>query len=326
MLVSVIIPIFNAEKHLLDCINSVITQSHQPIEIICVDDGSTDQSVQLVESLINKNTTVTIRLIKCVHSGASKARNAGVLAAKGEYIQFLDADDIILEKKIEKQIQLAELNNKPDLIIGSYIKVNNQGSLIKQRQYNEICVNNLWPQLMRTDLGNTCSNLFHKRLFENGLIWNENFESSQEYELMFKILKSKSSVLFDDSMNTKIRVTNSHSISSTNLRSRVEQYLDLRKEIFAYLKNENPQLINLMVIESLLSSIKMVYRHNPERARIEIDSIPSEYYQIYFESKKKTGIGFINWIIGAKKTLGIQFYLSKLLRTLLHNPENESSS
>ena len=326
MLVSVIIPIFNAEKHLLDCINSVITQSHQPIEIICVDDGSTDQSVQLVESLINKNTTVAIRLIKCDHFGASKARNIGVVEAKGEYIQFLDADDIILENKIEKQIKLAKLNNKPSLIIGSYIKVNSQGSLIKQRQYTEFCVKNLWPQLMRTDLGNTCSNLFHKRLFENGLIWNENFESSQEYELMFKILKSKSSVLFDDSMNTKIRVTNSHSISSTNLRSRVEQYLDLRKEIFAYLKNENPQLINLMVIESLLSSIKMVYRHNPERARIEIDSIPSEYYQIYFESKKKTGIGFINWIIGAKKTLGIQFYLSKLLRTLLHNPENESSS
>lgn len=100
-LVSVIIPVYNAEKYIGDTIHSILSQTVSDWEMILVDDCSTDRSVEIIESYTNEK----IRLIRMGNGGsAAKARNAGVKAARGRYIAFLDADDLWHPDKLEKQL------------------------------------------------------------------------------------------------------------------------------------------------------------------------------------------------------------------------------
>lgn len=99
-MVSVIIPVFNAAGHLAACINSILSQTWVPLEIIIVDDGSTDNSLAIANAFQVGN----VRIIAQRNKGASAARNAGLKLAGGRYIQFLDADDLLSPDKIESQM------------------------------------------------------------------------------------------------------------------------------------------------------------------------------------------------------------------------------
>jgi len=94
-------PVYNAESHVAEAINSVLRQSHENFELIAVDDASTDGSFQII-SEIRDHRLKCVRLEK--NSGAGKARNEGIRMAKGRYIAFLDADDIWLEEKLSAQV------------------------------------------------------------------------------------------------------------------------------------------------------------------------------------------------------------------------------
>jgi len=116
-LVSVIIPNFNNELYLVECLESVIAQSYKGIEIIVVDDGSTDSSIEVLDKYHSN-----IRLIRSSHKGASAARNIGIEQSKGQFIAFMDSDDIWIIDKIEKQI-LVLLNNDADLVYCGYKEI-----------------------------------------------------------------------------------------------------------------------------------------------------------------------------------------------------------
>jgi glycosyltransferase involved in cell wall biosynthesis len=108
-LVSIIIPCYNAERWVGEAIQSCLDQTYRPIEIIVVDDGSTDQSRQIVLAIAT-NANVPVKLIKGTHKGACAARNHGLAIAAGEYVQFLDADDLMSPRKIELQVTVASQN------------------------------------------------------------------------------------------------------------------------------------------------------------------------------------------------------------------------
>lgn len=103
--VSVIIPVYNAEKYLRTCLDSVAEQSLKEIEIICVDDESTDSSVRIVEEYAEKYAS--IRLIRRKNGGTSAARNTGLDIAAGEYVCFLDNDDALDPQALEKLYRVA---------------------------------------------------------------------------------------------------------------------------------------------------------------------------------------------------------------------------
>ena len=91
--ISIIIPVYNVEKYLDECINSAVNQTFDDIEIICVNDGSTDGSLEIIEKHASKDKR--IRIISQEHKGVGSARNAGLDAAKGKYIYFMDSDDYV---------------------------------------------------------------------------------------------------------------------------------------------------------------------------------------------------------------------------------------
>ena len=113
--VSVIIPVYNVEKYLRQCLDSVVNQTLKEIEIICVDDGSTDSSLEILKEYASKDPRFTIITQENLYAGI--ARNAGIMVAKGKYIWFIDADDYIEKNSIELLIQK---NNDCDIILIGY--------------------------------------------------------------------------------------------------------------------------------------------------------------------------------------------------------------
>ena len=119
-LVSVIIPAYNVEAYIAPCLGSVLAQSYPKLEIICVDNNSTDNTLQKLEALREKHPEII--LLTEEKQGAPAARNAGLHIAKGEWIQFLDADDILLPGKISRQVSLLE-NAEVGFIAGASVRV-----------------------------------------------------------------------------------------------------------------------------------------------------------------------------------------------------------
>ncbi len=111
--ITVIIPVFNTEKYLAEAIASVLSQTVKPAGIIVIEDGSTDKSAEVARQF-----EPFVRIISQENKGAGAARNTGIINASGEYLAFLDADDLWAENKVE--IQLSYLQNYPgtDMVFG----------------------------------------------------------------------------------------------------------------------------------------------------------------------------------------------------------------
>ena len=116
--VSVILTIYNAEKYLEETLNSIENQTFRNIEIICVNDGSTDNSIKIIKQFIEKDNR--IKLVDKKNEGVWKARLDGIKAAKGNYIVFIDSDDTIIESYIEK---LYDSITKKNADISIFLKV-----------------------------------------------------------------------------------------------------------------------------------------------------------------------------------------------------------
>lgn len=112
-LVSVIIPAYNSGAYLRPTVESVLAQAHRPIEILIVDDGSTDDSASVAESF-----GPPVRLLRQARSGHPAARNAGIRAAVGEYLAFVDHDDLWSPEKLEAQLACFRNESGPDLVFG----------------------------------------------------------------------------------------------------------------------------------------------------------------------------------------------------------------
>ena len=104
--VSIIVPIFNAEKYIEKCLNTLVNQTLQDIEIICVNDGSTDHSMDPVKKLAAEDTR--IKIIEQAHQKQGAARNNGMKIASGEYLGFVDADDWVDVDFFEKLYNAAQ--------------------------------------------------------------------------------------------------------------------------------------------------------------------------------------------------------------------------
>ncbi len=127
--VSVIIPVYNVEKYLPKCLDSVIGQSYKELEIICVNDGSPDNSLAVLEAYSEKDNR--IKIITQKNQGASIARNTGIAAATGDYMVFLDSDDWIDLEAIEAAVSVAEKNNS-DVVMWGYVREFAENSLEKK--------------------------------------------------------------------------------------------------------------------------------------------------------------------------------------------------
>lgn len=125
--VSVIIPVYNKDKYIENCMTTIMNQSLKELEIICIDDGSTDCSAAVIEKLAKSDSRIS--MIRQKNSGAGPARNAGINKASGEFIAFMDPDDYYPDSSVLEDLYQAAQKNKVDICGGSLVELKN-GNLI----------------------------------------------------------------------------------------------------------------------------------------------------------------------------------------------------
>lgn len=172
-MISVIVPIYNAEKFVSVCLEGLLNQTYSDIEIICVDDGSKDASVKIIDEYLSKDSRV--KLYTKTNGGAASARNYGMNYAQGEYITFVDADDYVDSDFIET-LYNGILNN--DILITGYKKVTMDTHEI---MYSVIPSNNVWSQFKYVS---TCSKLYRREFLIS-------------HNIMFEPLKVAEDVYFN---------------------------------------------------------------------------------------------------------------------------------
>ncbi|MCM1257605.1 MAG: glycosyltransferase [Roseburia sp.] len=131
-LVSVITPVYNAEKYIGKTIESILSQTYQDIELILVDDCSTDNSEKIIKKYCKKNSNIVYFKQK-TNRGAAVARNTALKIAKGRYVAFLDSDDIWYPEKTKKQLELM-LEKESPFSYTAIEMINDQGNLVKSKR------------------------------------------------------------------------------------------------------------------------------------------------------------------------------------------------
>ncbi len=192
-LVSVIIPCFNAERWIAETIDSCLKQTYPHIEIIVIDDCSTDNSLEIIKSYGDKITWERLRENK----GGCYARNRGFALSKGEYIQFLDADDFILPEKIERQINFLEATGA-DVVYGDWrfqghqcngvILLEQVKKSLKQADILQSLIENWWTAV---------ASLFYRRTaVEKSGGWDENFSAAQDRDFFISVVMAGAKVVY----------------------------------------------------------------------------------------------------------------------------------
>ena len=130
-LVSVIVPVYNVEKYLEKCLDSITRQTYENLEIILVDDGSTDDSGRMIDEYKKGTKDKRIRIIHKKNGGLSSARNAGLELMKGEWVVFVDSDDYISRDFVETLYNLA-IKNNAEIATCSFESFSDDGSILKK--------------------------------------------------------------------------------------------------------------------------------------------------------------------------------------------------
>lgn len=230
--VSVIIPVYNSVNFLKRAVLSVIDQK-QVSEIILVDDASSDESLKLCYKLQEKSSKIQVQTHpEKKNKGLAATRNRGLEFATGEWIQFLDADDELLPGKIQAQLDLLDqAERKIPFIVGNSIDVFSDG----RRHYNRF-IADPWIGLICSKLGNSCANLFNHAVIKEVGFFDANLRTSEEYDLMFRIMKLGYMPIFDLSFLTLIyKTTGSLSRGEQHRQTLIRNWVNLRLGIRDFL-------------------------------------------------------------------------------------------
>ncbi len=188
--VSVIVPVYNGEKHLEQCMDSITGQTLREIEIICVDDGSADRSLEILERYAKKDERV--RVICQKNAGAGAARNTGSAQAEGEYLSFLDADDFFEQDMLEQAYRKAKEQNAQILVFGSDQYREDLGEF---HQVSWTIRKQALPPYRPMNYQTFTENVF--KVFV-GWTWDKLFERAfvQKYHLKFQEQRTSNDLLF----------------------------------------------------------------------------------------------------------------------------------
>jgi glycosyltransferase involved in cell wall biosynthesis len=177
-LISLIVPVYNEEKHLELCLDSLLNQSYENLEIICIDDGSTDNSPDILNDYMNNDSRITV-LTQSNH-GLSVSRNNGVARANGKYVLFVDADDWIEKDTIKMLYETAERNDSEIVL---YNAIEEYTDRQRKRIYPLNNDNINWAEF-------SFDYTFNKKLVLNTylVVWTKFFKKSflDKYDLHFK--------------------------------------------------------------------------------------------------------------------------------------------
>ena len=202
-LVSVIIPTYNTAMYICDAIDSVLMQTYTEYEIIIVDDGSTDNT----RDLLNQKYASSISYHYKCHEGVSAARNFGIKLAKGEYIAFLDADDIWIDSKLEKQVHHFISNPQVMMIFTENDFFDNNG--MKKSNYNKrqsIFAENIVQNIFNYSYIGTPTVMVRSLVFDSVGFFDETISAAEDVNMWMRIAAKYPIDMLDESL-VGVRIT-----------------------------------------------------------------------------------------------------------------------
>lgn len=253
-MVSVIIPIYNVEKYLSECIESVINQTYSDLEIILVNDGSTDNCRDICERYKRKDSR--IKLVHKNNGGLSSARNAGIDVANGDYYTFIDSDDYIMSDMIEQLVYAiqstdtdisicckADDTSKFDKGIQKKIEVLTKEETLKCILTEKKILTSAWGKLYK-------NNLFNAIRYPNGKIY-------EDLGTTYKLVELSKKIAYVDAKKYYYR-TNIESITKSNFTNRQLDYFIIAEELQKFVKQKYPQYFRYAINHSVRISISFM--------------------------------------------------------------------
>lgn len=254
-LVTVIVPVHNVEKYLPRCIDSILLQTYRNLEIILVDDGSTDESVTICDEYATKDNR--IRVLHKENGGLSSARNTGLDAANGGLITFVDSDDWVAPNYIEV-LYVNLIKYGADISAVSYLRVSDDFSYTPSQTNTPKLFN---PEeataaiLYQNKLDSSaCSKLYRQRLFNKqrflkGILY-------EDLDIIPKLYLSSKSIVWSDS-ELYFYYTREYSITETFSLRRLD-VLDVADRIEDYIKKRCPKLVGAAQDRKLSANFNML--------------------------------------------------------------------
>lgn len=221
--ISIIVPVYNAENMIENCVNSILNQTLDDFEIILIDDGSIDKSGDICEKLQKENNNVF-----CYHKknggSASEARNYGIKVSKGEFVCFVDNDDMLPHKEILSKMYTNIISTKSDMLIGrkklfDYIKKDQSMQHLKKTYNGKF----LLKYMIDNDVyeGTVWSNLYKKDLIIGNDLWFKNGLINEDEDFFLKILYLSKKVMI---LNENCYKRGTNIFSQTNSKNTYTYY------------------------------------------------------------------------------------------------------
>ena len=235
--VSVVIPAYNAADLVGDAVASAAGQTCPPREILCVDDGSTDGTAARLAELAGAHPSL-VRVLHQPNGGPSAARNRGLAAVTGDYVQFLDADDLLDPRKLEHQLGvITSRPHPPDVVAASYTRVR---CTRVQTETSASSVAPLaqdaWTGLLTATLGITSANLYRTSAVRGVGGWREDLLTSEDPDLAFRLLQAGAIIALDRTPLTTLRRRPDSQWNQDKRRS-LEGWVELRGRVWRHLRD-----------------------------------------------------------------------------------------
>ncbi|KAB2837030.1 MAG: glycosyltransferase [Candidatus Brocadia sp.] len=183
-LVSVIIPTYNCARFLMESVGSVLSQTYQPYEIIVIDDGSTDNTKEVLQPVMQRIKYVQLEQNK----GSPVVRNIGIQAAQGEYVAFLDADDVWLPEKLQTDRECFDKHPDVGMVYSKHINIDEKGVVFHGAMKKRLPCGKIFVQLFsEQNFIITSSVVVRKAVFETTGLFDEQLVNCQDWDMWLRI-------------------------------------------------------------------------------------------------------------------------------------------
>ena len=246
-IVSVVIPMFNVGKYIQQCLDSVLSQSFRNFEVLCVDDGCTDDTLNIV----NQYTDPRIKLIQQRNRGLSGARNTGIFAAKGLYVALLDADDFWAPDKLKLHVKHLNENPHIDVSYSPSVFVNEAGEPLGIGQFPRLQNISFKHVVCRNPVGNGSAPVIrryallgHKKLSETvgrKEIFNESLKQSEDIEMWVRMAEQK-----DNSFEGIPQPLTFYRVNNSGLSANMDKQYNAWFRAISALKSKSTKISNSM--------------------------------------------------------------------------------
>lgn len=302
--ISIIVPIYNQEKYLKRCIDSLVNQSKKEIEIILINDGSVDNSEKIIEEYSDER----IRYFKNKNQGIGKTRNFGIKQARGKYIMFVDSDDYITLDCCSLFFDFAEKTNS-DIVVSDFYK-DKDGilELIKVDNFDSSSLIENNELLIKINLG-PCNKIYKKSLIEDN---NITFDEKHKYEDVPFVIDCIDNANKISKLNEPLSFYVIHNNSETTVRDkRVFDILDIveyiRKKIKSHNNNKLNEYLDMLTVDLLVNyTAQQRYQKDKNIRNKFIDSCfdyLEKNVKDYKNKKYYNNKGFIRYKIESSRTL-----------------------